>query len=782
VGGAQSKASPVRRSSPARRSCAGASRRLRSLLGVSRIGRSRVVPALCAVLVAVFAGLTLRAPAAASAGPRQPADYWFVDKWGGLGTGDGMFDDPHGVAVAPDGTVYVYDGGNFRVQWFDGSGTYLGQFGSQGFNDGQFKYPHDLAVDPTGTWLYVGDRDLAAAHVEQFAIGPPFAFVRKFWVGDGTGGQFDPTGIDVAADGDVYVVEEHLNRVQRFEADGTPVAQWGSSGAGNGQFTGPQGVAVAPAGSPNAGRVYVADTGNKRVQYFDPPFDAPTYGYAGQWTVDSTWGPTAIDVGPDGMVYVCGLFEPRCRYYTPSGGAPPNTSGTPPGSWSTGGSADGRTFRPWGIAVGLDDTVYVSDTKYDPMGTPISNDRVQAFRRDPLQPVTSDDAPHGAIDTAAGWSRQNPLAVTLTRADDLAGIWNTGWRVAPDDPVWGFVGVPVGPDECAPPLGPFPSVTITIFGEGVHTLEYYSEDNASRRETTHSVPVRIDSLAPVTTADAPGPQIWNHSPVSVHFSADDSALPGPGVVTSGVAATQSSLDGGSTWQTGGALTVGAEGRIAVIYRSLDVAGNVEAVKQCTVLTDFTAPTTTAPSLSAAAPNGWSRVPLTVHLTAGDAKPGATATSGVFQTFLRVTAAGSDGPWQSASDKVFSNDGDFTLWYYSTDFAGNAETPKSCRIRIDTGAPVPAATRNVTVKRGRNATLRYRVVDAWSPTCAVVIKIFNARGKLVKAFKPGAKASNTSLTKSFRCNLPNGRYRWSVYATDLAGNVQAKPGSKALIVL
>ena len=68
----------------------------------------------------------------------------------------GQFGGPFGVAVAPDGTVYVADYWNNRIQHFSASGTFLGTWGSQGSADGQFSNPSDVAVAPDST-VYVAD-------------------------------------------------------------------------------------------------------------------------------------------------------------------------------------------------------------------------------------------------------------------------------------------------------------------------------------------------------------------------------------------------------------------------------------------------------------------------------------------------------------------------------------------------------------------------------------------------------------------------------------------------
>jgi streptogramin lyase len=88
-------------------------------------------------------------------------------RWGDPGSGPGEFkfiggdpSDPtdiHGkIAVGADGTVYVSDSGNSRVEAFTSQGRFIRQFGSFGTGRGQFLHPFDIAVDSTGN-VYVVD-------------------------------------------------------------------------------------------------------------------------------------------------------------------------------------------------------------------------------------------------------------------------------------------------------------------------------------------------------------------------------------------------------------------------------------------------------------------------------------------------------------------------------------------------------------------------------------------------------------------------------------------------
>jgi len=70
---------------------------------------------------------------------------------------------------------------------------------------------------------------------------------------------------DVAADssGNVYVADTGNHRIQKFDSEGNFLAKWGEQGSGNGMFNDPEGIAVD-----GSGNVYVTDQSNHRVQKF----------------------------------------------------------------------------------------------------------------------------------------------------------------------------------------------------------------------------------------------------------------------------------------------------------------------------------------------------------------------------------------------------------------------------------------------------------------------------------------------------------------------------------
>jgi len=264
----------------------------------------------------------------------------FLGTWGSQGSGDGQFGWPLGVAVASDGTVYVADMNNHRIQHFSATGQFLGKWGSQGSGDGQFQYPHGVAVAPDGT-VYVADSN--NHRIQHFSATGQFL---GQWGSQGSGdGQFNhPEGVAVAPDGAVYVADSGNHRIQRFSATGQFLGQWGSQGSGDGQFQYPQGVAVAPDGT-----VYVADSGNDRIQRFSATGQfLDKWGSYGSGDGQFDW-PSGVAVASDGTVYVADTFNDRIQRFS--------ATGSFLGKWGSGGSGDGQFWSPWGVSVAADGTV-----------------------------------------------------------------------------------------------------------------------------------------------------------------------------------------------------------------------------------------------------------------------------------------------------------------------------------------------------------------------------------------------------------------------------------------
>jgi len=137
---------------------------------------------------------------------------------GTRGKEEGQFNLPLQAATAPDGTIYVVDGGNFRVEAFAPDGTFKMSFGGIGRKSGQFSRPKGIAVDKEGN-IYVVD-----AAFGNFQIFNPKGQLLLF-VGDrgvrGLPGEYMlPAGIAVDDDGRVYMVDQYFKKVDVFRPAG----------------------------------------------------------------------------------------------------------------------------------------------------------------------------------------------------------------------------------------------------------------------------------------------------------------------------------------------------------------------------------------------------------------------------------------------------------------------------------------------------------------------------------------------------------------------------------
>ena len=223
-----------------------------------------------------------------SIGP-EAGDEQMLGEFGTLGSGDGQFIWPAGIAVDSLVNVYVTDEWLNRVSIFDQDGSFLSSWGSPGAGDGELNRPSGIAIDPADN-LYIVDS--LNHRVQKFTKDGKF---QAEWGGFGSGeGEFDsPWGITVDHAGFVYVADHKNHRVQKFTPEGAYVAAYGSYGTGRGELTRPTDVAVDPDGD-----VYVCDWTNKRVQAYDPDGGFIT-SFIGDAQVLSKWQQQVVDASPD---------------------------------------------------------------------------------------------------------------------------------------------------------------------------------------------------------------------------------------------------------------------------------------------------------------------------------------------------------------------------------------------------------------------------------------------------------------------------------------------------
>jgi mucin-19 len=316
------------------------------------------------------------------AGPRR----------GAPGSTDGskeiaLFFTPGAVAMDKNGNLYVADTDNHTVRKITLGGvvtTLAGAAGCPGKADGtgaaaRFSYPAGLAVDGVGN-VYVADTSNDA--IRKIT---PFGVVTTFAGKLGAGGALDaagadarfdrPSGIAVDKDGNLYVADTGNHTIRKVSPGGVVTTVSGRAGTKGGEdgaasdarFSSPEGVAVAADGT-----VYVADTGYFTIRKITPAGAVSTLagasglrGYAdGTGAAARFWDPTGITVAGDGTLYVTDKDRNTIRKISPLGvvsthaGSAVSANGTEDGP-----GISARFFRPRGLVVAGDGSLYVADSQ-----------------------------------------------------------------------------------------------------------------------------------------------------------------------------------------------------------------------------------------------------------------------------------------------------------------------------------------------------------------------------------------------------------------------------------
>ena len=302
--------------------------------------------------------------------------YVCVAKWGKAGRGasllhGGEFISPiYGMAIDRQGSLFVVDNGNNRIQKFESNGNFILLWGNFGQANGNFNNPTGIACDAKGD-LYVADTN---NHRIQKFDGKLGHYIMKFGSrGNGEGQLNSPWGVAVdRVRGYIYVVDSANFRVQKFDETGEFIMQWGSFGNNDGQFYFARGIAV----DQTDGSVYVVDMGNHRIQKFDtstnvlPQLLTKWGGGIGAGHASSTqaqepgqfrspWGIAIDDVGD---VYVSDTGNQRIQKF--------DRDGNFITQWGGFGNAEGQFNFPYGLVVDHRGNVFAVDS---------GNMRIQQF-------------------------------------------------------------------------------------------------------------------------------------------------------------------------------------------------------------------------------------------------------------------------------------------------------------------------------------------------------------------------------------------------------------------
>ena len=174
--------------------------------------------------------------------------------------GRGLLKRPTGVARDPrSANLFVADTMAHDIKVFDAAGTLLRVIGARGDGDGEFNFPSHLAF--AGDELYV--TDTLNSRVQVFdATGR--TLIRKFGArGLLLGSLVRPKGVAVDSEGHVYVIESYYDSLLVFSGRGEFLLPIGGTGTATGRFYLPAGVWVDA-----KNRVFVADMFNGRVVLF----------------------------------------------------------------------------------------------------------------------------------------------------------------------------------------------------------------------------------------------------------------------------------------------------------------------------------------------------------------------------------------------------------------------------------------------------------------------------------------------------------------------------------
>ncbi|RKZ65510.1 MAG: hypothetical protein DRQ48_11565, partial [Gammaproteobacteria bacterium] len=300
-------------------------------------------------------------------------DDTFNYSWGGLDTTGTNFNRPKGVAIDPNtNDIYVADTWNQKIKKFSDQGVFLSEYGttlSVTNHEDTINFPSQIAIDSSSNlWLlnggvhYPGDpENWSDKYVREFDKSGNFLSAFGY---PGFNGQINGLLLNDAAN-EIYVADTNNNKIVVFDFGGNFKREFGSPGAGPGNFIRPGSMAL------DNNILYVVDSGNNRIQKLDTngnnidQFSA-SFGFTSQ---------SSIDIDDFGHIYVADTNNHRIQVFDLNGNYITELGA------GRGGHGNGIFLLPTGLTV-RGNTLVIADT----------NDfQVEVYNITPLPDADNDD-------------------------------------------------------------------------------------------------------------------------------------------------------------------------------------------------------------------------------------------------------------------------------------------------------------------------------------------------------------------------------------------------------
>jgi RHS repeat-associated protein len=292
-----------------------------------------------------------RTPAAGAPGEEQ-GDVFSL-QFGKSGTENGQLKEPQDIAVTTSGDEYVLDTANSRVEEFNAKGEYVRKFGAKGAENGDLSEPKGIALDSSGdVWV----ADTGNSRIEEFSATG--TYITKFGSKETLK---EPQGIAVNTEGDVWVADTGNSRIVEYYPEGPSEEKhyyieqkFGTKGTGEEQFNEPQGITLG-----GEGNIYVTDTSNNRIDEYSVKKKEEKAKHVRNFSKEGTVAgdlkaPHAISTDAAGDVWVADSGNNRIDEFGPTG--------TYIQTFGKEGTAEGKLKAPEGIAIDSEGNAWVADT------------------------------------------------------------------------------------------------------------------------------------------------------------------------------------------------------------------------------------------------------------------------------------------------------------------------------------------------------------------------------------------------------------------------------------